>query len=50
MSQVRPMPLLEEQWDALGRRLSRLERLVEAVPEVRWGEGGKGGSRGVCQR
>ncbi len=34
LSQVRSMHLAEEQWEALGKRLSRLERLVEAVPEV----------------
>eukprot|EP00198_Chlamydomonas_reinhardtii_P004308 XP_001693644.1 predicted protein [Chlamydomonas reinhardtii] len=29
---VRPTPMDDEQWGALGRRLSRLERLVEGVP------------------
>ncbi|KAG2443420.1 hypothetical protein HXX76_001778 [Chlamydomonas incerta] len=29
---VRPTPMDDEQWAALGRRLSRLERLVEGVP------------------
>jgi hypothetical protein len=28
------MVLVDEQWEALGKRLSRIERLVEAVPEV----------------
>lgn len=35
LSEVRPTPLAEEQWEALGRRLTKLERLVEAVPQVR---------------
>ncbi|GFR52203.1 hypothetical protein Agub_g14743, partial [Astrephomene gubernaculifera] len=32
LTAVRPAPMDEEQWSALGRRLSRLERLVEGVP------------------
>lgn len=38
LSEVRPTPLAEEQWEALGRRLTKLERLVEAVPQV-WDTG-----------
>jgi hypothetical protein len=38
LSLIRPVPLVEEQWEALGRRLTRLEKLVEAVPEVRRGK------------
>ncbi|GAX74132.1 hypothetical protein CEUSTIGMA_g1581.t1 [Chlamydomonas eustigma] len=34
LSQSKPVSLVEEQWDALGRRLSRLERLVEELPQV----------------
>jgi trimeric autotransporter adhesin len=30
----RPAPLAEEQWEALGRRLARLERLLASVPEL----------------
>ncbi len=30
----RAVTLVEEQWEALGRRLSKIERLVEAVPEA----------------
>lgn len=30
----RPSPLAEDQWEALGRRLARLERLVQSVPEL----------------
>ncbi|GIL62532.1 hypothetical protein Vafri_16747 [Volvox africanus] len=32
LNMVRPVPIDEEQWSALGRRLTRLERLVEGVP------------------
>ncbi|GIM16319.1 hypothetical protein Vretimale_18950 [Volvox reticuliferus] len=32
LNTVRPVPIDEEQWGALGRRLTRLERLVEGVP------------------
>ncbi|GLC43027.1 hypothetical protein PLESTM_001414800 [Pleodorina starrii] len=32
LATVRPVPMDDEQWAALGRRLTRLERLVEGVP------------------
>ncbi|EFJ48920.1 hypothetical protein VOLCADRAFT_90230 [Volvox carteri f. nagariensis] len=32
LNAVRPVPMDDEQWSALGRRLTRLERLVEGVP------------------
>lgn len=33
-SQPKPTLLADEQWEALGRRLARLERLIEQVPEL----------------
>ncbi len=31
-----PVRIETEQWDALGKRLTRLEGLVDSIPQARW--------------